>query len=186
MSNDDPWWEPPLAGTEAEHLVGALDRLRATFRWKADALDAAGLSTRIGASSLTLGALLKHLALVEDQTFGPKLSGASLGAPWDAGDWENDPDWDFNSAGNDTPEQLYESGTAPSSDHARRSTRPGRRRTRSAHPHLLPDGTHASLRRLLCDLIEEYGRHTGHADLLREAVDGLVGEDPPAGWQPHH
>lgn len=44
------------------------------------------------------------------------------------------------------------------------------------------DGRHTSLRRLLCDLIEEYGRHTGHADLLREAVDGLVGEDPPAGW----
>ena len=45
-----------------------------------------------------------------------------------------------------------------------------------------PDGTHASLRRLVCDLIEEYGRHTGHADLLREEVDGLVGGDPPAGW----
>jgi len=46
-----------------------------------------------------------------------------------------------------------------------------------------PDGCHASLRRLVCDLIEEYGRHTGHADLLREAVDGLAGEDPPAGWR---
>ena len=44
------------------------------------------------------------------------------------------------------------------------------------------DGQHASLRRLVFDLVEEYGRHTGHADLLREAVDGLVGEDPPAGW----
>ena len=43
----------------------------------------------------------------------------------------------------------------------------------------------ASLRRLVCDLIEEYGRHTGHADLIREAVDGRVGEDPPPGWQPH-
>jgi hypothetical protein len=42
-------------------------------------------------------------------------------------------------------------------------------------------GVHASLRRLICDLIEEYGRHTGHADLLREAIDGLVGEDPPWG-----
>jgi hypothetical protein len=47
-----------------------------------------------------------------------------------------------------------------------------------------PDGQHASLRRLVCDLIEEYGRHTGHADLLREAVDGRVGEDPPPGWRP--
>jgi hypothetical protein len=33
-------------------------------------------------------------------------------------------------------------------------------------------------------MIEEYGRHTGHADLLREAVDGRVGEDPPPGWRP--
>jgi hypothetical protein len=47
-----------------------------------------------------------------------------------------------------------------------------------------PDGRHVSLRRLLCDLIEEYGRHTGHADLIREAEDGRVGEDPPAGWKP--
>ena len=46
-----------------------------------------------------------------------------------------------------------------------------------------PDGRNASLRRLVCDLIEEYGRHTGHADLPREAVDGLVGEDPPEGWR---
>jgi hypothetical protein len=44
-------------------------------------------------------------------------------------------------------------------------------------------GRHASLRRLVCDLIEEYGRHTGHADLLRETVDGLTGEDPPADWR---
>ena len=46
------------------------------------------------------------------------------------------------------------------------------------------DGRHPNLRRLLCDLIEEYGRHTGHADLIREAVDGRVGEDPPPGWSP--
>ena len=59
-------WEPPLAGTEVEHLAGALDRLRATFRWKADGLDAVGLSATIGASSLTIGGLLKHLAFVED------------------------------------------------------------------------------------------------------------------------
>lgn len=42
-----------------------------------------------------------------------------------------------------------------------------------------PDGRSPSVRRLLVDMIEEYARHTGHADLLREAVDGLVGEDAP-------
>jgi hypothetical protein len=33
-------------------------------------------------------------------------------------------------------------------------------------------------------MLEEYGRHTGHADMLREAVDGVTGEDPPDGWRP--
>lgn len=185
MTKSDYWWEPPLAGTEAEHLVGALDRLRATFRWKADDLEAVGLQTRVGASSLTLGGLLKHLALAEEQMFSTKLSGAPLGAPWDTADWDADPDWDFNSAANDTPEQLY----------ALWDSTVERSRARLAAAladggpdqlvHLSwPDGRHASLRRLLCDMIEEYGRHTGHADLLREAVDGLVGEDPPAGWHP--
>ncbi len=46
------------------------------------------------------------------------------------------------------------------------------------------DAGHASLRRLVCDMLEEYGRHTGHADMLREAVDGMTGEDPPDGWRP--
>jgi hypothetical protein len=185
MTNSDYPWEPPLAGTETEHLIGALDRLRTTFRWKADDLDAAGLAARIGASSLTLGGLIKHLALCEDFMFTTKLSGAPVGAPWEGSDWDSDNDWEFTSAADDSPELLYELWDAAVE----------RSRTRlctalvdggldqvvhMAHP----DGRHASLRRLVCDLIEEYGRHTGHADLLREAVDGRVGEDPPAGWRP--
>src|SRR5215470_16054206 len=107
MTNSDYWWEPPLAGTEAEHLVGALDRLRTTFRWKADDLDAVGLRTRIGASSLTLGSLLKHLARAEEQMFTTKLSGAPMGPPWDAFDWNSDTEWDFTSAADDPPDELY-------------------------------------------------------------------------------
>jgi uncharacterized damage-inducible protein DinB len=180
MTDSDYPWEPPLAGTEAEHLAGALDRLRTTFRWKADDLDADGLQTRIGASSLTLGGLLKHLARVEDDYFGARLSGAPRSAPW-----EDDSDWGFASSANDTPEQLY----GLWDDAVERS----RARLDAALAgggldqlvHVSgPDGRHASLRRLVCDMIEEYGRHTGHADLIREAVDGRVGEDPPAGWQP--
>ena len=184
MTNSDYPWEPPLAGTEAEHLAGALDRLRTTFRWKADDLDAAALRTRIGASSLTLGGLLKHLAAVEDYTFSTKLKGEPIGAPWDAFGWDGSNDWEFTSAADDTPEQLYAlwDGAVERSrtrlDAALADGGPGQ----LVHVSW-PDGRHASLRRLLCDLIEEYGRHTGHADMLREAVDGLVGEDPPAGWQ---
>jgi hypothetical protein len=183
IDSDCPW-EPPLAGTEAEHVIGALDRLRTTFRWKAGGLESAGLRTRVGASSLTLGGLLKHLARVEEECFSTRLSGAPLGPPWDTADWDTAPDWDFTSAADDTPEQLY----LLWDDAVERS----RAKLDAALAdggldqlvHLSwSDGRHAGLRRVVFDLIEEYGRHTGHADLLREAVDGLVGEDPPAGWR---
>jgi hypothetical protein len=185
MIESDYPWEPPVAGTEAEHLVGALDRLRTTFRWKADGLDSAGLQARIGASSLTIGGLLKHLARAEDEMFSMKLSGAPVSAPWDTAPWDADPDWDFTSAADDTPEQLYaiwDSTIARSRATLDAAVADG---GLDQLVHLTwPDGRRASLRRLVCDLIEEYGRHTGHADLLRESVDGLVGEDPPARWRP--
>src|ERR1700733_12481306 len=103
----DTPWEPPLTGTEAEQLLAALDRLRATFRYKADGLDVAGLSRRIGSSTLTLGGLLKHLALVEDHQFGAKLTGAPLGLPWSQVDWDAEPDWDFRTAALDPPRTLH-------------------------------------------------------------------------------
>ena len=178
-------WEPPLAGTETEHLIGALDRLRTTFRWKAGHLDAAGLQTRIGASSLTLGGLLKHLAFVEDFTFTTKLSGGPPGQPWEITYRFDVPDWVFVSAADDTAEELYALwGEAVERSRARLDTALSDGGLDQLVDVSDDEGRHASLRRLLCDLIEEYGRHTGHADLLREAVDGLVGEDPPAGWHP--
>ncbi|MFD0637120.1 DUF664 domain-containing protein [Catenulispora yoronensis] len=182
MANDYPW-EPPLAGSEAEALLGALDRLRWTFRYKADDLDEAGLRSRVGASTLTLGGLLKHLACCEDYMFTAKLAGAPVGAPWQALGWDGEGSWAFTfEADNHTPDELYEFWDgAVARSHQRLALA-------LAHgaldqPVHAGHGT-ANLRRLLCDLIEEYGRHTGHADLLREAVDGRVGEDPPAGWRP--
>jgi hypothetical protein len=184
MTTSDFPWEPPLAGTETEHLVGALHRLRTTFQWKADGLDPAGLQTRIGASSLTLGGLLKHLAFVEDYTFTTKLRGEPAGALWDFADWDS-ADWPFTSAADDAPDQLYALWEGAVE---RSRTRLDAALADGGLDQLVDvsgsDGRHASLRRLVCDLIEEYGRHTGHADLLREAVDGLAGEDPPAGWRP--
>jgi Protein of unknown function (DUF664) len=184
MTNDERPWEPPLAGTEVEHLTGALDRLRTTFRWKADDLDAAGLQTRIGASSLTLGGLLKHLAAVEDYIFTTKLSGDPIGAPWDDNGWDDNDDWEFESAAADSPDQLYAlwDGAVERSRARLDAALAAGGLDQFAH---VSDGNghHGSLRRLICDLIEEYGRHTGHADLLREAVDGRVGEDPPDGWR---
>jgi hypothetical protein len=170
-----------------EHPLGALDRLRATFRWKAGALDSEGLQARIGASSLTVGGLLKHLALVGEHCSGTRLSGAPPGAPTLTGRSTRPPATPRNSStrcAGDTPEQLY----ALRDDAVKRSRARLAAALADGGPGQLvhvsgPDGRHASLRRLICDLIEEYGRHTGHADLLREAVDGLTGEDPPAGWR---
>jgi hypothetical protein len=178
-------WEPPLAGSEIAHLLGALERLRTTFRWKADGLSADGLAVSVGASSLTIGGLLKHLAAAEDLMFTTKLRGEPIGPAWDDNGWDDDPDWEFSSAASDPPHELY----------ARYDDAIARSRQRVAEAlasgglaqavHVSDaEGDHASLRRLLFDLVEEYGRHTGHADLVREAVDGRVGEDPPPGWRP--
>ena len=91
---DQTPWEPPFSGTEAEHVLGALDRLRWTFRYKVDELDAAGLDTRIGASSLTLGGLLKHLAVQEDYATAVKMDGEEMPADWAGNGWDDDEDWE--------------------------------------------------------------------------------------------
>jgi hypothetical protein len=185
MTHSDTPWEPPLAGTEAEQLVASLNRLRTTFRWKADGLDSAGLQVHLPPSTLTLGGLLKHLARAEDQCFTAKLSGAPMSEPWISADWNNDPDWDFNSAAGDAPAELYAlwDTTIARSQAALDEALENGGFDQSIFM-AWPDGEHASLRRLVCDLVEEYGRHTGHADLIREMVDGRVGEDPPPGWRP--
>lgn len=181
----DAPWEPPLAGSEVEHLTGALERLRATFRWKADDLDAAGLRTCVGASSLTLGGLLKHLAAVEDFVFTVKLHGEPLGEPWHPEEWDDPWEWPFTSANDDTPEDLYAlyDGAVERSRQRLLAVLAAGGLDQLVHAGDTELG-HASLRRLLCDLIEEYGRHAGHADLIREGVDGRIGEDPPPGWVP--
>ena len=98
--------KPPSAADEAATLVGFLEFQRATFAWKCAGLDAAGLQTKVAASSMTLGGMLKHLALVEDWWFSEWLAGLPAGPPWDTGDFDADPDWDWHSAAADTPEQL--------------------------------------------------------------------------------
>ena len=67
--------EPPLASNEAETLVGFLEYHRATFAWKVIGLDAVDLQTRVGASTMTLGGMLKHLAYYEDHWFSHRLQG---------------------------------------------------------------------------------------------------------------
>ena len=176
--------EPPVAGDEVATLLGSLERQRATFAWKCGDLDSAGLTATVGSSSVTLGGLLKHLALVEEDSFCGKLLGRPLGPPWSTVDWDADPDWEWRSAASDPPEQLvalWQAAVARSRAAVEASLAGGDlgQLARRAWP----DGRAPSLRRILVDLIEEYARHVGHADLIRESVDGLTGEDPPPGFR---
>ncbi len=94
-------------GDEAATLLGFLDYQRATLAWKCAGLDAAGLNAITAASSMTLGGILKHLAYVEQDWFSRELHGRDRQPPWDAVDWKADPDWEWHSAAEDTPEQLF-------------------------------------------------------------------------------
>ena len=175
-----PYAQVVMAGDEIDTLLSTLERNRRTFAWKCGNLDADGLRATTAASTMTLGGLLKHLALVEADWFAVKLRGEPLGAPWDSVDFDAHPDWEWESAADDSPEELY----ALWDDAVARS--------RAAVAEALteggldqpgsftwPSGTTPNLRRIIADMIEEYARHTGHADILREAVDGLVGEGMP-------
>ncbi len=173
--------EAPVAGTEIETMLGSLERQRRIFAWKCGGLDADGLRARAAASTMTLGGLLKHMALVEDDMLSQKLLGNPAAAPWHAVDWDADPDWEWRTAADDSPERLmalWEENVARSRENVGRAMADGGLDHRAAY--VSRGGEHPTLRRLLIDMIEEYARHAGHADLIRESVDGLVGEDPPA------
>jgi uncharacterized protein DUF664 len=172
--------EPSMTAGEVEMLLFALERSRAQLAWKCGGLDAAGLGHRHPPSTMTLGGLVKHLALVEDWTAASKLNGRPPGPPWDAADFEADPDWEWRTGAEDSPEELYSlwRGAVARSRAAIAAAlaeggldQPGKLTTDA--------GESPNVRRILVDLHDEYARHVGHADLLREAVDGLVGEDPP-------
>ena len=168
----------PVAGDETGTLLGALDRIRTTFAWKTGGLTAAQMRTTLAPSTITMAGLVKHLAFVEDFYFTLRLE-AWMPAPWDSVDWDATPNWPWESALEDSPEQVQDLWRAAVV------------RSRAAVSGALGRGdlgqavrysdweANPNIRRTVVDLIEEYARHTGHADLIRESIDGLVGEDPP-------
>ena len=170
---------PPPAGGEIDTLIGGLERNRRTFAWKCFGLDAEAMRRTLGPGTMTLGGLVKHVALVEDEYFTRQLTGASMTPPFDAVDFDADPDWEWRTAADDSPEELlalWESCVARSRANVAAAYAEGPE-ARSAVAWM--DGEPPALRRLMVDLIEEYARHTGHADLIRESIDGLVGEGVP-------
>jgi uncharacterized damage-inducible protein DinB len=171
--------EPPIAADEAATLLGFLDYQRATLAWKCAGLDAAGLSATVAASSMTLGGMLKHLALVEDWWFSQMLHGQDPAPEWLAVDWDADPDWDWHSAAGEAPEQLrarWQDSVARSRSLVTQALAEAGLEQMARRAWNPPDGRAPSLRWIVVHMIEEYARHNGHADLLRESVDGLTGE----------
>ncbi|NEE03835.1 DinB family protein [Phytoactinopolyspora halotolerans] len=169
--------EPPLTADESGTLLGFLEFHRATLEWKCTGLDATGLSATVGRSSMTLGGMLKHLAWVENYWFSEWLHGNDPLPVWKAVDWKADPDWDWNSAAEDTPEQLF----ALWHDAVARSRALTKQALATGGLDQLakrtwPDGRAPNVRWILCHMVEEYSRHNGHADLIRESIDGLTGE----------
>jgi uncharacterized damage-inducible protein DinB len=168
------------SGAEAEALLSVLERNRRTFAWKTAGLDADGLRATTAASSMTLGGLVKHMALVESDWLAVKLAGEAYGPPWDAVDFDDDPDWEWRTGASHAPREVE----ALWRDAVERSRRIvarviDERGLDGPASFTWPDGRVPSVRAMLLDMVEEYARHTGHADLLREAVDGRVGEGAP-------
>src|SRR5687768_8599206 len=103
--------DPAATADERSTLEQFLDFQRATLLWKADGLTDEQLAMTTAASTLTLGGLLKHAALVEDHWFSVMLLGADAAEPFRDVDWSADPDWEFRTARLDTGaylRQLYE------------------------------------------------------------------------------
>lgn len=180
MSGGEDPVQAPAGRTEADALAVVLERNRRTFAWKTRDLDESGLRATTAASSMTLGGLIKHVALVEADWLAVKLAGHDYGAPWDAVDFDADPDWEWRTGARDSPASLYALwGAAVERSRALVSDVIAQRGLDGPASFTWPDGRTPSVRDMLLDMIEEYARHTGHADILREAVDGRVGEGAP-------
>jgi uncharacterized damage-inducible protein DinB len=180
MTDDNAFSEPPATAGEADLLLFALDRSRAQFAWKCGNLDAEALNRPFPPSAMTVGGLLKHMALVE-QRYAIDFSGVAPGPPLDVPQAQADAEWAWRTAADDSPEELY-ALWRNAADYARSAMAKAVADGGLDQPAKYtswPGGESPNLRRILIDVHDEYARHVGHADLMREAIDGLVGEDPP-------
>ncbi|MGH3646047.1 MAG: DinB family protein [Micromonosporaceae bacterium] len=171
--------EPPLEGDEVATLLGFLDYQRATLEWKCRGLSDEQLRVALPPTSMTLGGMLKHLAWVEDYWYTKTIVGEPMPEPWASVDWKADSDWEWHSAADDTGDELR----ALWADRVKRSRAVVDARLGQVEVEALRESYSAwggqgrvSLRWVLVHMIEEYARHNGHADLIRESIDGQTGE----------
>jgi uncharacterized damage-inducible protein DinB len=166
--------DPDPEGSERTALAQYLDFQRETMLLKAEGLTDEQLAQRLPPSKLTLAGLLYHLALVEESWLEIRFSGLPEREPWTGVDWDADPNWEFHTAvslNGDEVRERYRAACGRS-----RAVVDGARDLDQLSVQPMGDGRHFSLRWVLLHLIEETARHAGHADLLREAIDGAVGE----------
>jgi hypothetical protein len=177
-SDDDPRENGPRLGDERATLVEALRRQRLTLELKCSGLDAAAMARRsVEPSTMSLLGLVRHLAEVERATFRVLLANQDVPRLFCSA---TDPDGDFDGAVPDprVVAQAWDAWRAEV-DFATRfvAEAPDLDRTaddpRNRHG---SGGGPLSLREVLVGMIEEYARHAGHADLLRERIDGRLGQ----------
>lgn len=170
--------DPAPHANEADTLLGFLHYQRDTFRWKTGGLTTEQLAVTLPPSDMTLGGMIKHLALVEVWWFHQVLGGGDEPEPWAAVDWEVDPDWEWRTGASDAPgdlAELYDESVRIADAGISRALATDGFDTLSAKP----DGRSGrpfTLRWIVTHMIEEYARHNGHADLIRQSIDGRVGE----------
>ena len=163
----------PKAANEFETLSAFLDYNRAVMLDKASGLTREQLGLRLEPSTMTLAGMIYHLTVVEASWFSDTFAGEGLGEPWDSVDWEADRDWEWNIAPSMEPRVVLDAYR----DACERSR--GVVATAESLDQLSvkdSDGEKWSLRWILGHMIEETARHAGHADLIRESIDGEVGD----------
>ncbi|MEV0259756.1 DinB family protein [Streptomyces sp. NPDC050617] len=160
---------PPLAGGERETLRAYLDFHRATLAMKCDGLGDEELRRRsMPPSALSLLGLVRHMAEVERTWFRRVINGEDIPFVWSAeGDYQEAYD-----ASGATRAEAFEAWQTEV-EHARRIEREAESLDITGYQPRW--GEHVSLRLVLLHLIHEYARHNGHADFLREGIDGTVG-----------
>ncbi len=169
--------EPPAQAGEAEMLVAFLDYYRATLLLKADGLsDEQARTPSVPPSDLNIMGLIRHMAEVERNWFQRWLVKAD--APRiHGGDDDPDEDPDMHPGADDTLADAI-AVLQREVDVSRQLTADSTPETPAAHVGESVNwaGFNPSLRWILIHMIEEYARHCGHADLLRERIDGSVGD----------
>lgn len=168
--------EAPLQADEAETLLGFLHHERDTFAWKTSGLADDQLRATLPPSEMTLGGMITHLAFVEDYWITYVLRGERPSEPFASADWEADPDFDWHLAAQISGEEgrtlLTEIQSTVDVVMRQALDEDGLDAVAAVDRH----GEPPSLRWILTHLIREYARHNGHADLIRESIDGLKGD----------